>query len=36
VPPGHPGTPPMPCPEVRDQARRGGHGLIRIKFIEGQ
>jgi hypothetical protein len=26
----------MPCPEVRDQARRGGHGLIRIKFIEGQ
>jgi hypothetical protein len=26
----------MPCPEVRDNGRRGGHGLIRIKFIEGQ
>jgi hypothetical protein len=36
VPPGHPGTPAFPCPGVRDQGRRGGHGLIRIKFMEGQ
>lgn len=36
VPPGHPGTAPFPCGDVRDNGRRGGHGLIRIKFIEGQ
>jgi hypothetical protein len=27
---------PNPCPEVRDHGRRGGHGAIRIRFIEGQ
>lgn len=36
VPPGHPGTGAFPCPNVRDQGRAGGHGLIRIKFLEGQ
>ena len=35
VPPGHPGSAGAPCPGVRHQARRGGHGMIRIKFIEG-
>jgi hypothetical protein len=33
VPPAFPGTPPHPCPDVRDHAYRGGHGIIRIKYI---
>lgn len=28
------GVPPTPCPGVRDHAGRGGHGGIRIRFIE--
>jgi hypothetical protein len=28
------GAPPTPCPGVRDHAVRGGHGGIRIRFIE--
>lgn len=36
VGPGYPGTPPFPCGDVRDHGRRGGHGAIRIRFIEGQ
>lgn len=35
VPPGHPGMTGHPCGDVRDVGRRGGHGMIRIKFIEG-
>lgn len=34
VPPGFPGAPPSPCPDHRDHAGRGGHGMIRIKFIQ--
>ena len=33
APPGFPGYAPTPCPDVRDSAGRGGHGLVRIKFI---
>ncbi len=33
VPPGFPGAASMPCPAVRDVGGRGGHGLVRIKFI---
>jgi hypothetical protein len=36
VGPGYPGMAPHPCPDVRDHGRRGGHGAIRIRFIEGQ
>lgn len=32
VPPAHGGPPPHPCPDVRDHAYRGGHGIIRIKY----
>lgn len=32
-PAGIPGQGPTPCDGVRDHAHRGGHGLIRIKFI---
>jgi hypothetical protein len=28
------GRPPFPCPDVRDHAGRGGHGGIRIRFIQ--
>ena len=28
------GVPPTPCPNVRDHGVRGGHGGIRIRFIE--
>ena len=27
------GAPPHPCGDVRDHAYRGGHGIIRIKYI---
>jgi hypothetical protein len=27
------GQGPTPCDGVRDHAHRGGHGLVRIKFI---
>ena len=33
VPPAHAGAPPHPCGDVRDHAYRGGHGIIRIKYI---
>jgi hypothetical protein len=33
MPAGIPGQGPTPCDGVRDHAHRGGHGLIRIKFI---
>jgi hypothetical protein len=33
IPPGFPGLPATPCPDHRDSAYRGGHGLVRIKFI---
>jgi len=33
APPGFPGTPATPCGDHRDSAFRGGHGLVRIKFI---
>lgn len=34
LPPGGiPGLPPLPCPNVRDHAYRGGHGLVKIKFV---
>jgi len=33
VPAGFPGPGPLPCPDVRDMAFRGGHGAVRIKFI---
>jgi hypothetical protein len=36
VPVGHPGPPPLPCPQVRDHAFRGGHGGLRIKFIKSE
>ena len=35
IPPGHPGMGPLPCPDVRDHARKGGSGMVRIKFIPG-
>ena len=28
------GRPPFPCPDVRDHGGRGGHGGIRIRFIQ--
>lgn len=34
APIGHPGMGPFPCPNVRDHARSGGDGAIRIRFIE--
>lgn len=34
VGPGIGGMAPHPCPGVRDHGRRGGNGMIRIKFIE--
>ena len=34
VPPGFPGLPPTPCGDHRDSAFRGGHGAVRIKFIQ--
>jgi hypothetical protein len=34
VPPGFPGLPPFPCGDVRDHAYRGGHGAIRIRFVQ--
>lgn len=36
MPAGHPGPGPHPCPGVRDHAWRGGHGAVRIKFIESE
>lgn len=33
MPGGVPGQGPTPCGEVRDHAHRGGHGIIRIKFL---
>jgi hypothetical protein len=33
VPVGHPGMGPFPCPGVRDHARAGGDGSIRIRFV---
>jgi hypothetical protein len=35
VPPGHPGMGPLPCDQVRDHARKGGNGMVRIKFLAG-
>lgn len=35
MPPGHPAMAVHPCPAVRDNGNRGGHGAIRIKFIQG-
>jgi hypothetical protein len=35
TPPGFPGSAAMPCPAVRDHGKRGGHGAIRIKFVQG-
>jgi hypothetical protein len=36
MPYGVPGSPPFPCPGVRDHAGRGGMGSVRIKFIPNE
>lgn len=35
IPYGVGASPPMVCPDVRDVGRRGGFGMVRIKFIAG-